>query len=153
MLGTVGGESRMDSTVISDAVNLTSRMENLTKLYRTPLLISQHTFDLLPVPLEFSTRMIGQVKGKSEPVRVYEVMDGDESEVTIGKLESLATFNAAYSQYLDRDFEATESAFGGIVAANPGDRVSEMYLKRSQENARSGVTDDWTGVEFVDFKA
>jgi class 3 adenylate cyclase len=47
MLGTVGARDRMDTTVISDAVNLASRVENLTKTYRVPLIITEDTYTAL----------------------------------------------------------------------------------------------------------
>ena len=54
MLGIVGGQHRMDSTVISDAVNLGSRLEELSKQYGIPLLISEHTFLSLEDPNSYS---------------------------------------------------------------------------------------------------
>jgi two-component system sensor histidine kinase ChiS len=58
ILGTVGTEKRMDGTVISDAVNLSARIETLTKNYSTPLLISHHTYAALINPEDFAIRMI-----------------------------------------------------------------------------------------------
>jgi len=66
MLGTIGGHSRMDSTVISDAVNLASRLENLTKTYGVSLLISYHTFASLSDPMQYKMRLIGRVKVKGK---------------------------------------------------------------------------------------
>ena len=79
MLGTVGGQNRMDGTVISDAVNLASRVESLTKNYGVSLLITQETFLRLENPSEYAIRTLDRVKvkGKSESVTVYEVFDAD----------------------------------------------------------------------------
>jgi class 3 adenylate cyclase len=67
----------MDTTVISDAVNLASRVESLTKNYGVSLLITQHTYARLLNPSHYTIRAIDtvKVKGKSELVTVYEVFD------------------------------------------------------------------------------
>jgi class 3 adenylate cyclase len=79
MLGTIGGENRMDSTVVADAVNLASRVEGLTKIYGTSLLITEQTHLKLVRPGQYHIRVIDAVavKGKSELVTVYEVFDAD----------------------------------------------------------------------------
>jgi class 3 adenylate cyclase len=67
MLGTVGGNSRIDTTVIGDAVNLSARLQELTKVYQTPLLISHNTFACLEEPMKYALRVIAQeqVRGKA----------------------------------------------------------------------------------------
>jgi len=75
MLGTVGDKNRMDGTVVSDAVNLASRIESMTKKYEAALLISEDTYSHLKNIDKYSVRSIDkvQVKGKSELVTVYEI--------------------------------------------------------------------------------
>jgi class 3 adenylate cyclase len=75
MMGTIGEKHRMDGTVISDAVNLASRLEGLTKTYHVGVLISQYTLDSLADPKAYDIRAVDVVvvKGKTRPVPVFEV--------------------------------------------------------------------------------
>ena len=76
MLGTIGENNRMDSTVISDAVNAASRLEGLTKKYSTDILISGDTLRGLARPRDFETRFIAEetVKGKAKAMQVFELL-------------------------------------------------------------------------------
>ena len=132
ILGIVGGNSRMDGTVISDAVNLASRIESLTKNYRVALLITQHTFDRLTNPADYAIRVIDrvQVKGKSEWVTVYEVFDADLPFVKAGKLATLQLFAEALFLYNLNNFRDAEALFADCLRQNPGDKVAQIYLDR-----------------------
>ena len=130
MLGTVGGQSRMDSTVISDAVNLASRVETLTKEYGVSMLITQNTF--IELNDFYDLRLIDRVtvKGKSQMVTVYEVFAADPPELRQKKLETKTLFEQALVLYnSDRCVEATRF-FSGCLQINPTDNVAQIYMQR-----------------------
>ncbi|MCK5523487.1 MAG: response regulator [Thiomargarita sp.] len=132
MLGIVGGKNRMDGTVVSDAVNLASRVEQLTKNYGTALLITEHTYNKLTEPHQYQIRMIDvtQVKGKKEEVTIYEVFDADHSKSIALKNETRSYFEAGFMFYHHEKFNKAKPFFEKLLQINPNDNVAQVYLKR-----------------------
>jgi class 3 adenylate cyclase len=134
MLGTVGGQNRMDGTVISDAVNLASRVESLTKNYGASLLITQETYSRLENPSQYAIRTLDtvKVKGKSEAVTIYEVFDADGLEIKEGKLATLELFAEALAIYSEGKFAEAARLFSECWRQNQGDRVAKIYWERCE---------------------
>ena len=132
MLGTVGGQNRMDGTVISDAVNLAARVESLTKNYGVSLLITEQTFSRLTQASNYAIRPIDtvKVKGKSQKVTVYEVFDVDPPAVKEGKLNTLQRFQQAILLYKSGQLLEAREMFAECLKLNPSDQVAQIYLQR-----------------------
>ncbi|GAK60937.1 adenylate/guanylate cyclase [Candidatus Vecturithrix granuli] len=170
MLGTVGDQHRMDGTVISDAVNLAARIEDMTKTYGASLLIGETTYFQLKNPSEYSIRIIDQVqaKGKSEPVTVFEVFDADPPQIIESKLKTLVLFKQGFKLYHRTKFAAAQKLFtevldispedqikqiaeakelfNEILHVNPHDKVARIYYQRCQQIEKYGVSEEWSGV-------
>ena len=134
MLGTVGGKNRMDDTVISDAVNLASRLESLTKEYGVPLLISHQTFSKLEEVNQYAFRLIDRlrVKGKSELVSVFEIFDAAPPDIKDSKLVTKTAFEQALSLYNLGFWREAARGFADVLRINPKDTVAQLYLKHCQ---------------------
>jgi len=141
MLGTVGGKNRMDSTVISDAVNLASRLERLTKQYGVSLLVSHRTLARLQTPEEYSFRFIDQVKvkGKSKAVGVFELFDGDAPLLKAGKLATKSIFEEGLLLYHQQAFKEAVQKFEECLRLNPSDTVAQIYFERSYRQMYPGT--------------
>lgn len=134
ILGIIGDNERLEGTVISDAVNLASRIQDVTKLYGVNIIISQDTFVRLDNPTDYNFRFLGKVKvkGKIQTVSLFEIFDGDNDAQRELKANTKSDFERAILQFSHRSFEDAASSFRAIVSKNPEDHAASLFLNRAE---------------------
>ncbi|TGL88754.1 guanylate cyclase [Leptospira congkakensis] len=134
MLGTIGAEERLEGTVISDTVNLASRVQNLTKIYGAKIAVTEaaiHAIDdkhIQSLQYRFLDRV--RVKGKTKPVSVYEILNGDDPIFLEQKLNTKTLYLEATTAYHSENFAEAKEKFETVAKLFPEDKATQLYLKR-----------------------
>jgi adenylate cyclase len=137
MLGVVGVSDRMEGTVISDAVNLASRLQAITKAFNIPLAISEQAFKELEDPGSYKYRFIGKVrvKGKAAPVSVFEIFDGLAPDLFERKMKANMFFEQGMLSYYQKDFAGAMYYFKRVLDIIPEDGAAGFYLENCMNKA------------------
>lgn len=147
MLGTIGGMDRLDNGVIGDAVNRSARLEGLTKLYDTVMITDEHLVRRLRAPEAARLRPLDRVvlKGKVEPVRLYEVLGALPPEVEVRRQASLDTFQRGLQCWERGALADAREAFDAVLAQDPADGPARRMVRRCAEQSEP-LPPGWTGV-------
>lgn len=147
MLGTIGESERMEGTVISDVVNVASRIEGLTKIYEAPILISSSARMKLKQAPAFTLRTLDRVrvKGKQQWVDIVEVLDGESGERLRNKLETKQAFEEAVTAFQNQRFEEALQRFEKLGGRQENDRAVAIYRERCEQFIEMGIPENWDG--------
>ncbi|MBE7439584.1 MAG: HAMP domain-containing protein [Spirochaetales bacterium] len=134
MLGTVGEEQRMDGTVISDAVNVAARLENLTKKFGASILVSEETLRLAEKKAGhgFASRTLGslRLRGKKQSMAVVEILDGLGKAEMQERLDSAPMILRATRLMQQRQYPEARSLLKEAARLYPLDRSPRLLLVR-----------------------
>lgn len=155
MLGTVGESKRMEGTVISDTVNLSSRLEGLTKYFNANIIVSEDVISKTGEnAIKYNTRFLGKVKvkGKSIPVGIHQIIDGNENTVIEKLLKTKKLFEQGINHYFNKEYLTAIDRFEKVLKINPDDCAAIHYLETIKEYMDKGFPDNWTGALDMRFK-
>jgi len=140
MMGIVGENERLSSTVISANVNLASRLESLTKQTASGVLITRSTLNQLAGhEEEFSYRFIGMVQaaGVNEVVALFDMLDALMPKDKKRRLATKVVFESGVRKYHMKDYAAAVSRFQKVVAADPNDKCAAHYLEEAHKHLQN----------------
>ncbi len=147
IVGNIGSYNRFNYTVLGDNVNLAARLEAANKKFGTRTMIAEQTYQ--QVKDEFFCRQLDLlvVKGKTKPVRVYELMGDKQSADHPENLkEIIDIYQQALDHYYNRDWDKAIKYFNRVMDLKPNDGPSQTYIKRCNQFKNEPPAENWDGV-------
>jgi adenylate cyclase len=144
IVGNTGGKVHTDYTVLGDSVNLASRLESLTKMYGVDIILSQATVDELDGRVLVRRLDKVAVKGKREPVTIYEAV-ALMKEASMEQKEFVRAYEGALDDYFGRRFEMAVDKCERLLERYPDDLSIKLLAERARSFIGHPPSHDWDG--------
>jgi adenylate cyclase len=144
--GTIGSQRRMDYTVIGNGVDISSRLEGVTKEYGCDIILSQHTYDLCSEDIWVRELDRIRVKGKSEPISIYELVSDRRQPLSKATQNFLELYQSGRAAYTNLDFRQAIHHFETAQKIRPDDRAIAVHLERANDYLINPPPMLWDGV-------
>ncbi len=138
-IGVIGDGQRSDTGVVGDTVNAAARMEQLTKTFGVRILAAESV--VAGLESEYEVRFLDRVsvRGRKEPVAVYDVFDADPAHESEGKRMALADLQCGQEHFESERYADAIQCFGAALKKKPDDRTTQLYLERSASKLLGGA--------------
>ncbi|MCF2949541.1 adenylate/guanylate cyclase domain-containing protein [Paraglaciecola aquimarina] len=147
IIGTVGSNDRMDTTVIGDSVNVAFRLEALAPIYHTDIIISEQTLTQANAQELFQYRLLDwvRVKGRQTPIEIYEIIDHQEETLKLQKLANAELIKQGLFYRKKQDWQQAQSYFQQALDMCPQDPLPMHHLTQCARLQSANLAEDWDG--------
>lgn len=149
MLGIVGVASRLQTSVFSNSVNVSSRLESLTKYYGSEIIVSESFYESLGDAKDnYQFRFLGKVmlKGKTDYTSIFGVLDPRLGPKSNLKIQTKIDFEEGVEHYINARFVESCLSFKKVIDINPDDKAAKHYLESASKMITQPLPENWHGI-------